>query len=440
MNPFFGVRRGRSLGINRSQSSRRMPGSYMANDGINRSRVVTNMSTVEDRFQIRREKISNMSGTSAFTLAQSLYVNPGNTVLFPIFSQIAATYEEYRCNFLEFTFETDAYTATNGTASAGKVILATNFDPDDSAFSNDTQMENYVGSCKGPPYAPIIKHDVVQGFRARNNRRQRGDLALNNYFVYSSANQIAPGTGQGKFYDMGLFQAATAGNAVTTEIGELYVTYSFTMIRPKQQTPLGQNFLSAHYTGVPTTSNPFAGAVLESGSNLSLTITNTTHTLPSAGRWLCQYIVRSATTAVTLTSNSLGTGLTSVDFFQTENDGNNVIVGAAAQAAALYSYVVDSTVQNGVVTGATHTIVGAAVFDLIITQVSSGLNFIKEKGSLSHLDEKEREEEFMERILSRLKLKTDEDEESDYKEPLMSVRSQAGSPKGLSAKAKNRFF
>jgi hypothetical protein len=111
---------------------------YMATDGINSSRVVTNSSVVEDRFAMRREKIGNLSGTSAFTLAQQLYVNPGNTVLFPVFSQIAATYEEYRVNHLRFTFETDAYTATNGTASAGKVIMATNFDPDDANFTGDT--------------------------------------------------------------------------------------------------------------------------------------------------------------------------------------------------------------------------------------------------------------------------------------------------------------
>jgi len=246
---------------------------YMATDGINSSRVVTNTSVVEDRFQMRREKIANISGTAAFTLAQQLYINPGNSTLFPIFSQIASTYEQYRVNHLRFTFETDAYTATNGTASAGKVILATNFDPDDANFSGDTQMENYWHSVKGPPYAPIISHDVVQGARGSSSMRE---AALKNYYVYSSSNSLAPVTGEGKFYDFGNFQLATSGNAVTTEIGELYVEYSFTMIHPKQpEFPIGgsavhlQNIADNGTAASPLGLTPFTSFSVQPGSTLS---------------------------------------------------------------------------------------------------------------------------------------------------------------------------
>jgi hypothetical protein len=247
---------------------------YMATDGINSSRVFTNRSVIEDKFQVRREKIANVSGTAAFALAQSLYINPGNSVLFPIFSQIAVTYEEYRVNKLVFTFETDAYTAVNGTASAGKVILATNFDPDDALFSSDTQMENYWHSVKGPPYAPVIQHDALA---ARRGIR-RGDFALQNYFVYPSANVAAPGSGdQAKFYDVGLFQLATSGNAVTSEIGELYVTYSFTMIRPKQPEAGSAAPFAAHFFSIAADATathrlgdtPYTNLISASGSTLT---------------------------------------------------------------------------------------------------------------------------------------------------------------------------
>jgi len=253
---------------------------YMATDGVNSSRVVTNRSTIEDTFSVRREKVANITGTAAFTISQALYINPGNSTLFPIFSQIAATYEEYRINHLEFTFETEAYTASGTVVSAGKVILATNFDPDDSNFTTDTQMENYVSSVKGPPYAPIIEHDVVRAHKTRGSTRRgmaNKDFAMNNYFVYPSANTIAPGADQGKFYDAGKFQLATSGTGVA-EIGELYVTYSFTMIRPKQpELGLGGG-LAAHFAmttadataASPLGLSPYTNTLTRSGSTLSL--------------------------------------------------------------------------------------------------------------------------------------------------------------------------
>jgi len=364
---------------NRKGGNRPMGSSYMATDGLNKSRVVTNKSTIEDRFAIRREKIGNVSGTSAFTIAQSLYINPGNSVLFPIFSQIAATYEEYRCNFCQFSFETDAYTATNGTASAGKVILATNYDPDDVAFTSDTQMENYVGSVKGPPYAPVIMHDVMQGHKVRNSRR--GDFALNNYFVNPSGNSAAPSNSTSKFYDLGLFQMATSGNAVTTEIGELYVTYSFTMIRPKQQTPLGQNLLQAHIVEYPAASGATTtaylgttGGVLRLGSTLQSVATKTTFTLPVAGTFVvaCGFD-GSSSSGITLTPGSNIVG----NYVLVDSSTYTVSSVNGGTATGYWVFNV-----NAAGTGAANTITisgvsgfAAGTADIMITQISSGLTY-----------------------------------------------------------------
>jgi len=340
---------------------------YMATDGINSSRVVTNTSVVEDRFQIRREKIANISGTSAFTLASQLYINPGNTTLFPIFSQIAATYEQYRVNHLRFTFETDAYTATNGTASAGKVILATNFDPDDSNFSGDTQMENYWHSVKGPPYAPIISHDVLAGARGGSMR----DAALKNYYVYSSGNSLAPVTGEGKFYDFGNFQVATSGNAVTTEIGELYVEYSFTMIHPKQSTPLGQQLISGRFTAVGTISAtaPLGTSLTTvAGSNFVVTASTTNLTMPAnlTGRFLFAYST-AGTTLVPSANFSAGTGSTAVA--AVNNAGCVNAVATLGISWAVFDCTSSSVIGLPTFTSATNT---SAYIS--ISQISSGLS------------------------------------------------------------------
>lgn len=295
---------------------------YVATDGISSSRVYTNTSQIEDRFSLRREKIADITGsTSAFSLQQSLYLNPGNSVMFPIFSQIAAVYEEYRVNHLRFIFETEAYTASGSNQSAGIACLATNFDPDDSTFSQLTQMENYYGSIKGPPYATKMVHDVIRAHRGRKGSNGRKtDLSLNNYFVYSSGNSSAPSNSTSKFYDIGLFQLAVANMVGSGIIGELYVEYSFTMIRPKQQTPLGQNLLTAHIVEGPAATAAASGSaflgttggVLRGGSTLPVVSTKSTFTIPAAGNYLVAAQFDGAVTVIptfTPGSNISGTSI-----------------------------------------------------------------------------------------------------------------------------------
>jgi hypothetical protein len=358
----------------RQRMAQRVRADYMATDGLTRSRVHTNTSVIEDRFELRREKIADIAGaTAAFTAQQSLYVNPGNSVLFPIFSQIAATYEEYRVNTLRFVFETEAYTASGTTQSAGIVCLATNFDPDDNAFSNLTQMENYCGSVKGPPYAPIIQHDVIKAHRIRRARRAgMADLSLNNYFVYSSANQAAPSTSTAKFYDIGLFQLAVANMVGTGTIGELYVEYSFTMIRPKQQTPLGQNLLSTHYSSTSasmTNAAPYTGMAITAGSNITLTLSTTNMTIPTAGRYTISYFWTGSTASVR-SAFGAGTGATLVSTYA----GGNSNPGCLQSNAAFWSgNVFDIASGGGTITLTGGTFSSSSGADLFVSQVSSGL-------------------------------------------------------------------
>jgi hypothetical protein len=396
----------------------RAPKDYLATDGISHSRVHTNTSVIEDRFQMRREKIADIAGTTAaFALPQQLYVNPGNTVLFPIFSQIAATYEEYRVNFLRFVFETEAYTASGTAQSAGIVCLATNFDPDDAAFSDLTQMENYCGSVKGPPYAPIIPHDVVKAHRLRRARRQgMADLSLNNYFVYSSANAAAPAASMSKFYDIGLFQLAVANMVGAGIIGELYVEYSFTMIRPKQQTPLGQSIIAAHIAELPATTAsalaPFgtSGGTLRAGSTIPIVTTAGTFTMPLAGRFLVSLTWSTGvTTRPTLT---LGANVTALTVLANSAASNRSAVDSGQTA---YIAVVSVSASG---TGAANTItvgglvgLAAGTADVFVVQVPGGL---AEKTVRPRLEYEElvRRLAFLEGHRDEVKLDVFEDDES----------------------------
>jgi len=243
---------------------------FAVSDGLNTGRVVINNDSIVDQFVMRREKIMNINGSTGF-VNQSLYINPGNTLMFPIFSGIAAKYECYRIRKLRFLFETEAYTASGSNQGAGKNIMVTNYDVSDAAFIDDTSAENYCGAVKGAPYARMV-HQV-------NSKKgdKRGFNPLTTFFVNPSANLAAPATdsSQSKFYDVGLFQFITNSQVGSAEIGELYVEYSFEMIRPKQQlNSLGINAVSAHITeGAATTATAAAplgttGGILKAGSTL----------------------------------------------------------------------------------------------------------------------------------------------------------------------------
>jgi hypothetical protein len=211
----------------------------MVNDGVNVGSVWKNTTSETVTFPMAREKVSDLtSASTAFQLLKQYYVNPGNSSLFPIFSQIASCYEEYIPNHLKFIFRTEEYMASGSTVSAGLCAMGTNFDANDANFGNITQLENYEHSISGPPFSGIMIHDCVEQHQRRFRGKSR-DIALNNYYVYNSANSIGPSTDQAKWYDLGNFQVAVNGCQAGL-IGELWVEYSFTLIRRKQpEFPIG---------------------------------------------------------------------------------------------------------------------------------------------------------------------------------------------------------
>lgn len=243
---------------------------YIATDGLNASRVVTNTSVIEDRFPIRREKVCDITGSTSFANFKQLYLNPGNATLFPIFNNIAKCYDQYRCDYMVLTIESESYTASGTAQTAGIVCMATDVNPDSADFADLTEAENYFGSVKGPPYACVLAHDVL--FAAKRDGKQSADWFAKNMYVNSSVNDIAPVGEAGKFFDMGKFQVLTANNVGNDVIGELYIEYAFTMIRPKQPTPttnLTQQFLHAQsFAGSPSTFT----AEMETVSNDGLTL------------------------------------------------------------------------------------------------------------------------------------------------------------------------
>jgi len=244
-------------------------------DGVNNAQYIKSRADIVDRFQRCTEKITDIIGTSAFsnTLGGGgLYINPANSIMFPIFSGIAASYEKYRLRYLRFRYVAEAYTAVNSASSPGKVIMVVNYDPTDPSFLNDEAAENYGGMVKSTPF---VSTSLIV-----NHKKNLNSLGV--YFVNPSQNSSGYLADSPKFYDVGLFQLITQNNAVTTYVGELWVDYAFDMINPKQN--LASSITSAGFshiytTGDSTSASPLGEANTIFGSNpLGIQVPTTSNT------------------------------------------------------------------------------------------------------------------------------------------------------------------
>lgn len=213
--------------------------------------------------------------TSSFNLSK-FPLNPGIAQSFPMLSQIAQNFELYDFKGLIFqykpTFSENAGSANN----LGKIIMATNYDPDATDFFSSVQMENY-------DYANSTKPSCGAVHGVETDNRQG---TMMNYYV-RQVNQ------QGKdkvFTDLGNFYIATEGIPIsgsgsqTQIIGELWVTYHVKLSRMQLYTNvLGQNIPFCYLSGTSSPTALNSGVVNTFASkpninNIQMVATNSTAT------------------------------------------------------------------------------------------------------------------------------------------------------------------
>jgi len=273
-------------------------------------------------------------------------------------------------------------------------MMATDFDPDASNFSTKNQMENYEKCVAFEPYARHVVHDVIEAASSRKFSRGMGmeDLQMKNYFVNGSANQLAPITNGAKFYDVGNFQVGGSSTVDgTSTIGELWVEYSFTMIRPIQDVPLGDTILTAHYLTTPVTATSrFLTSAQQTGSNLTVTFAANTMTLPYAGNFFIFMNFSAATSYTDANAFTAGTNGTLLSVWCNAGvaDGASPSPVGSGTNNLVGMYLVSCTAPGVIMTYAgTPTIVGATRADIWVTQVPSDIvTFFTKKNELSRLD------------------------------------------------------
>jgi len=268
-----GPRRGGALGL----------GSGVSGATTRRAQVIS-----EDEY------IGEVAGSVGFAVSQ-YPCNPGQASTFPWGNRIAALYEEYDFEMLEFYYKREVSEfATNG--QAGKVILSFDYDASDLAPTSKQQVEDTVPHQDGMPCTPIIRLSIDCA-RLRKNPAK---------YVRPGAQ---PANTDIKTYDCGTLNVSTQGNTNTSTIGELRVRYRCRLSEPVLEAPavLGQ---ALHLTtSTATTANNFAGMVATVGSSPSLlAITATTNGLVFPKAYTGNYLVITQVSGATSSGSMAGNG------------------------------------------------------------------------------------------------------------------------------------
>lgn len=193
------------------------------------------------------------SGASASQFENRTFqINPGIAGSFPFLSQIANNFELYEFEGLMFQYKpTSGEFGSSNSNALGKVIMATNYDPDAVEFGNAIQMENYdyAVSCKPSSGA-------VHGVECAPNQRTTK-------LMYTRSGTSVKDK---VFTDIGTFQLATegipAGVAGEVLVGELWVTYTVKLSRARLYDSIGN---SCNYSTITWT--PFTTVFSDAANN-----------------------------------------------------------------------------------------------------------------------------------------------------------------------------
>lgn len=168
---------------------------------------------------------------SSFSV-ESWALNPSLPDNFPWLAQIAANYEEYEFIQLLFHYKStvDTNATNNNNGATGTIIMATNYNANAPNFTNKEVMMQYHGSNSGR-----VVEDHTHGVECDPDKNA-GSAQKFTRVGPVAANQDL------KTYDLGTFQLGQV-NLPTAfrnqQIGELWVTYTVKLTKPRLFAALG---------------------------------------------------------------------------------------------------------------------------------------------------------------------------------------------------------
>jgi len=181
-----------------------------------------------DVYLSHREFLGNVTALGTGTTTPSAFnlvsypLNVGLEPTFPWLSQIAQNFTLYELIGCIFEYKPTSGELGSASNALGKVVMATQYDPDAPAFTSTVQMENYdySNACKPSEH-------MMHGVETASKQK-----ATNMMYV-----RTGPSSKDKVFTDYGVFQIATEGLPVNTtagtivNVGELWVTYRVKLSR-----------------------------------------------------------------------------------------------------------------------------------------------------------------------------------------------------------------
>lgn len=232
-----------------------------------------------DVYFSHREFVGNVTASATNSTAASATVpskfsnavyaiNPGMALTFPWLSQVANNFTMY--DFMGCIFEyrpTSGEFGAIGSSALGKIVMATQYDPDANPFTSSTTMENYDYAIAGKPCNRLI-HGV-------ETKRTQGALNM----LYTRSSDIARDK---IFTDIGTFQLATEGvpmtvaanSTATAIIGELWVSYKVKLSRAQIQAAGSSSGTTDFFIGGTAAGSP--GALIMFGNSKNYVNNNAT--------------------------------------------------------------------------------------------------------------------------------------------------------------------
>jgi len=354
-----------------------------------------------------REYVTDISGSASFTNTQFV-VNPGYTATFPWLGTIAANWESYRWGSLKWDYQPTSGNATGSNTALGTLMMGSQYDLSDPAFSSKSQFLNFDGSIDCVPSVSLC-HDSLAGYEAPEKL----------FFVRNTS--VASGYDI-RLYDECVFNIATAGQQGTNIVGELFVEYVIELVKPKLSTDTA--YLQAHGGGTGNTASAAApipsSFAITSLSTLALTrLSGTTFSIGTVGTYICQAVWAGGNSiaAVPTVAATTNCSLQSVYGVGT---GSNFGFFLAAGTSSSIVFAISVTALTNVITFGGNTSMSGCTFDLFVNQVPAGYTALKSSAEDKLLDRILR----LERLLS-----AQADEDDDYSESgsvVQSVRLKSG--------------
>jgi hypothetical protein len=171
---------------------------------------------------------------------QTFSLNPALPTTFPWLSQVAANYDEYEFGQMIFTFKSTVtdFVAANG--QVGSMILTTQYNANDAPFQSKQDAMEYDGAVSGK-----VSEMILAGVEC--------DPTLNSGTPGKYTRSGPPPPDEDiKTYDLGTLNVAvsnTPDQFSNQALGELWVSYTVKLRKPKFFVTRGQNILKDIWVG-----------------------------------------------------------------------------------------------------------------------------------------------------------------------------------------------